>query len=198
MNLSKLVSLLSVSLIALAATGCATSSPAHFGENPQGYHVNHDQTVARGGVGNYVFRDNTAANPQTAAVEPALAEKQIITKQAAPTRSEFNGKTIYFPSNIATLSTVQKNDLKALSKNLKANSTQKLEIAGFADSTGNPAKNMKLSQARAKNVAAFLKANGIPANRFNIDAYGETRSSGDKSNTVKQQERKTTITTITN
>ena len=58
---------------------------------------------------------------------------------------------------------------------LTANATLRVEIAGHADSSGNPASNLRLSQARAQAVRQYLVGKGIAADRLTVRSYGDTR-----------------------
>lgn len=54
-----------------------------------------------------------------------------------------------------------------------------VDVAGHADSSGNPQSNMALSQRRAAAVASALVRDGIPQSRMVINGYGDTRPVAD-------------------
>ena len=58
---------------------------------------------------------------------------------------------------------------------LAANATLRVEIAGHADITGNPASNLRLSVARAEAVRQYLIGKGIAGDRLVVRGYGDTR-----------------------
>lgn len=65
--------------------------------------------------------------------------------------------TILFDVNSTVLSEKAKADLKALAETAKSIKGYMIQVAGFADSTGNSAHNQQLSDRRAESVVAFLR-----------------------------------------
>jgi outer membrane protein OmpA-like peptidoglycan-associated protein len=75
--------------------------------------------------------------------------------------------TVYFKLNSSTLSDDAKRDLEELAKKALAQKGYMIEIAGFADKTGNAATNQALSERRAQSVINYLQQNGdIPIHRI--------------------------------
>jgi outer membrane protein OmpA-like peptidoglycan-associated protein len=64
---------------------------------------------------------------------------------------------ILFDRNIATLSNKSKDELKAFAEKAKTYKGYLVQVAGFADSTGNEKINQELSDRRAASVANFLR-----------------------------------------
>jgi len=75
--------------------------------------------------------------------------------------------TVYFKLNSSTLSDDAKRDLDELAKKALAQKGYMIEIAGFADKTGNAATNQALSERRAQAVINYLQQDGdIPIHRI--------------------------------
>jgi OmpA family len=64
--------------------------------------------------------------------------------------------TVYFPVNKDTLAANDKKALDGLAGNALGMKGYVIEVAGFADSTGNTDKNLELSQRRADAVVQYL------------------------------------------
>ncbi len=66
-----------------------------------------------------------------------------------------------------------------------------VEVAGFADPSGNPEKNLELSQRRADTVVKYLAINGkVPMRRLVTPiGFGATRSTGDTPEARKMERR---------
>lgn len=90
----------------------------------------------------------TAANPITAALS-------VLGK-------------IFFPSGKADIDAAGGDAIKAAAKALAANSAAKLDVSGFADSTGNQDQNMELAKQRAFAVRDALKAAGVAEDRITL------------------------------
>ncbi|MBV9265418.1 MAG: OmpA family protein [Acidobacteriaceae bacterium] len=75
--------------------------------------------------------------------------------------------TVYFRSGSAVLSTQAKQDLDNIAQQAKNEKGYAIEVAGFADTTGNAAFNQDLSQRRAGAVITYLEEKGdIPIHRI--------------------------------
>jgi OmpA-OmpF porin, OOP family len=75
--------------------------------------------------------------------------------------------TVYFKVNSSVLSDDAKKDLDALAQKALAQKGYIVEVAGFADTTGNAARNQVLSDARAAAVTRYLEQQGnIPIPRI--------------------------------
>jgi len=78
---------------------------------------------------------------------------------------------IYFPTNVAELSTEDKIKLNLLASYMLAHPKEILEIGGHTDNVATKEYNIKLSQTRAESVKKYLLAKGVPENRMKIKAY---------------------------
>jgi outer membrane protein OmpA-like peptidoglycan-associated protein len=79
---------------------------------------------------------------------------------------------VNFITGSATLTPESEKTLRAARAALLANTTVKIEIAGYTDNAGSSASNLKLSQRRADAVRAWLIGQGIPSNRLTSRGYG--------------------------
>lgn len=89
--------------------------------------------------------------------------------------------SIYFKVNSVIISPEDRRALDELAHKAATTKGYVIEIAGFADSTGNTAKNRALSQQRADAVVRYLQENHeIPLRRMVTPfGYGETRPVAD-------------------
>jgi len=75
--------------------------------------------------------------------------------------------TVYFRLNSATLTPQAKQDLDSLAQKAQAQKGYVIEVAGYADKTGNASLNQQLSEARANAVIRYLEQQGnIPIHRI--------------------------------
>jgi outer membrane protein OmpA-like peptidoglycan-associated protein len=90
---------------------------------------------------------------------------------------------VYFKLNSSTLTPEDKQKLDTLAEQAKGEKGYSVQIAGYADKTGNAAYNQHLSQARADTVITYLEEQGdIPINRILTPAgLGTTHQAADNS-----------------
>jgi outer membrane protein OmpA-like peptidoglycan-associated protein len=100
--------------------------------------------------------------------------------------------SVYFPLNKYTLSDTDKKSLDALAAKALAMKGYVIEVAGFADSTGDPDKNLALSQRRADAVVQYLAvSHNIPPRRIVTPiGYGDTRSQTEKTSEAQRLDRR--------
>ncbi len=186
--------------IALAAVAAfALSSCAQMEMNKYGVRTgDHEMTIARCGVGNYLFRHdplNTCTTGTTAAVEkvapvaaaPAQTQTQVATateKKAKLTTDATThqtvieiAETINFQLGSAKLTKDSEKLLDDVASVVKENQSKiaSLAVEGHTDAIGAPEKNMKLSQARANSVKAYLAKKGINGSMIKAQGFGHTR-----------------------
>jgi outer membrane protein OmpA-like peptidoglycan-associated protein len=101
------------------------------------------------------------------------------------------GVSVYFPVNKYTLTDTDKKALDDLATKALALKGYVIEVAGFADSTGNADKNLELSQRRADAVVQYLALNhNIPPRRIVTPiGYGDTKSQGGNAEAQKLDRR---------
>jgi outer membrane protein OmpA-like peptidoglycan-associated protein len=100
--------------------------------------------------------------------------------------------SVYFPINKYTLTDSDKKSLDALATKALAMKGYVIEVAGFADSTGDPDKNLALSQRRADAVVQYLAlTHNIPPRRIVTPiGYGDTRSQNGKTSESQRLDRR--------
>lgn len=113
----------------------------------------------------------TMAQVQTAQGDAAKANQGVNSvNQRVAGLDDYDTKesaTVYFPINKSDLSEEAKNDLKGLAQKAVGQKGYMIEVAGFADSTGDWYKNQELSNKRAQMVVMYLQQEGdIPLRRI--------------------------------
>jgi len=103
---------------------------------------------------------------QAPAAAPAAA-----TPAAAPARSYL----VFFDWDKATLSDRAKGIIKEAAENSRKVQVTRIEVNGYADTSGNPQYNQGLSVRRAQAVAAELVRNGVARNAISIQGFGDTK-----------------------
>jgi outer membrane protein OmpA-like peptidoglycan-associated protein len=94
--------------------------------------------------------------------------------------------TVYFKINSASLSSQAKQDLDSLAQKAQSAKGYVVEIAGFADTTGNAALNQALSERRADAVTRYLEQQGnIPIHRILAPAGMGTSHEAAENNTAQ-------------
>ena len=89
-------------------------------------------------------------------------------------------RNIFFISNSYKLSAQSFKSLNHIAEILKNDENLRLDIEGFADSTGKEEVNQQLSESRAKAVLDYLvNQSGIDENRIKAIGYGSTRPIAD-------------------
>ena len=102
-----------------------------------------------------------------ATAAPAAAPAPAPAAPASPLAAALNvlGK-IFFPTGKADIDAAGTDAIKTAAKALSTNASAKLDISGFADSTGNQDQNMDLAKRRAFAVRDALKAAGVAEHRI--------------------------------
>jgi len=84
-------------------------------------------------------------------------------------------RSVHFDTDKAQMRSAQAEALKADAEWIKANPTQPIRVAAYADERGSRAYNQALAERRAEAVRGQLVANGVQAERISIVAFGEAR-----------------------
>lgn len=124
----------------------------------------------------------TDVNPPadtTHTVEPdpivtVTPDPEVIPTPTDPTRTLINTISGY-PVNMSVVPLSEKEELKAVAAQLKANPLLTLVVSGHADVSGSEGYNLALSRNRAANVKAYIISQGVPANRIKIEYYGSSK-----------------------
>ena len=108
--------------------------------------------------------------------------------------------TVYFAVNQVTLSQQARATLDEIGPKANQVSNYKVEVAGFADSTGNAEKNLELSQKRADNVVQYLTVKyKVPLRRISTPmGYGEVPFAGSSTPQERMRDRRVEIRILVN
>ncbi len=109
---------------------------------------------------NYKFGAPPPAPPPIAAAAPA----------PAPARSYL----VFFDWDKATLTARAQQIIKEAAANSTKVAYTRIEVNGYADTSGTPQYNQGLSVRRAQAVAAELVKDGVPKNAIAIQGFGDT------------------------
>ena len=111
----------------------------------------------------------------------------IVTEPiSVPDQSSFQLPTIYFATNSAEVpseSKVFRQQAAIIMKQLPVGSV--VRIAGFSDSSGNPADNVGLSQRRANAVRQVLIGAGVTPTALSAKGYGAYHSAAGENETME-------------
>jgi len=106
-------------------------------------------------------------NPEKEVPKPAFSKIREIKER----RIQF-----FFPFDSYEITTETQSDLNQLITLLEKETWWKLEIIGYADSSGNADYNLKLSEKRAKVIADFLQESGFAAQQVYKQGKGSANS----------------------
>lgn len=95
---------------------------------------------------------------------------------AAPAAVAPAGKSflVFFDWDKSTLTDRARGIIREAAATSKATAHTRIEVNGYADTSGNPRYNQGLSMRRAQTVAAELVRNGVPKGEIAIKAFGDT------------------------
>jgi outer membrane protein OmpA-like peptidoglycan-associated protein len=121
------------------------------------------------------FIENGAKSTQEAmfgrSAEASETAEMSSPEGAAPSAG---ANVIYFDSGSADLNAEGRDMIRALAIEAKKRGAAKIEVSGYADTSGAPNYNRQLSQRRASVVAAALEAQGLPSESIDVNWYGES------------------------
>lgn len=87
--------------------------------------------------------------------------------------------TVYYRIGSATVSSIDRNVLKSVAATMKADTSKKYVICGWADNyTGTDAINARLRTKRAESVKKILVANGVKADQLEVTTNSADRFGG--------------------
>ena len=124
-------------------------------------------------------------------VKQKIVKKEInkIKKPTVDTDKLSKESKVLFSLNTYEISTLEKNNLKKLSKYLKENPKSTLIIYGSTDKSGSEEYNLSLSEKRANSSKNYLLELGVNSNQLKTIALGESKSQNANSETEKAQAR---------
>lgn len=100
-------------------------------------------------------------------------QAKVVTKKKKNTRKEV---AFAFDYNSSYLNTISKEKLNEISKQLKSNSTLRIEISTHSDSRGTNTYNMYLSKKRLERIKNYLYSKNIEKQQIRGTAYGEEKN----------------------
>lgn len=125
----------------------------------------------------YQARDQAVAQRQADAIALKQSQADVRTTQqqlqAIQGVLEAVSIPVYFDLDSATAHARHEATLAALSDAVRAVSTLRLELTGYADTSGSPAYNQALSEARAASIGVLLSESGLHVNRIQTVGRGE-------------------------
>ncbi|MBW1683910.1 MAG: exosortase system-associated protein, TIGR04073 family [Deltaproteobacteria bacterium] len=83
---------------------------------------------------------------------------------------------LLFSTGSSTLNAEARARLRSVAETITQHPGTRIQIQGFADSTGSEKFNLPLSVARAEAVSRYLVEQGVDANRIDTAGYGATRA----------------------
>ena len=119
----------------------------------------------------------------------------LVTNRAGETDYELAG-ALLLPHNSAELSKNPYNMVARVAADAKKRPRARIEVQGFADTSGTRDDNMVVSQARAEKVASVLVRHGISAGRILARGYGEERLAVRTGDGVRDQRNRRVVIRI--
>jgi outer membrane protein OmpA-like peptidoglycan-associated protein len=180
---------ITLSIIALGTTGCATKKyvrnetsnvatkmDEHVTaletqiEDAQTRLENHDKALASQGVEIEKASGTAMDALERAKAAGKLAEGKLLYEVV------LNSDKVQFPFEKDQITDDSKQALDQFAEQLKnENKNVYIEIQGHTDSSGDPNYNLKLGEQRAEAVRRYLNMqHGIPLHRMSVISYGET------------------------
>jgi len=118
---------------------------------------------------------NTSSNDILLGVRYAFnAAPAAIAAAPAPVAPAGKSFLVFFDWDKSTLTDRARGIIREAAASAKATAHTKIEVNGYADTSGTPAYNKGLSMRRAQTVAAELVRNGVGKNEIAIKAFGDT------------------------
>ena len=119
----------------------------------------------------------TLPNGKVVGLEPKTLnyDLQRYLASTAPTPQTFTFENLNFATDSATLPSDAQATVGSLAQILAAYPKAKVQLAGYADSTGTDPHNVQLGAARADAVAKALEAQGLGADRIKTATGGASK-----------------------
>lgn len=104
-------------------------------------------------------------------------KEEPVQKVEAPQvpKVEIKFEPIYFRIGGSKLAATELEKLNVAAKTLQENPDVKVQVSGYADSTGKYISNMKLSSARAEAVKQYLVGKGVQGERLTTEGYSSDK-----------------------
>ena len=163
--------LISVSLIALLAAGCATEQQ---NQTAMGTGVGGALGAATGAAVGY----NWGAIKSKLAGDTAGTGTQISEQPDGSLKLNIPSQ-VSFDTDSAVIKPSFRGPLDSVAQTLTQHPELAANVVGHTDSTGNPNYNMTLSQKRAQSVASYLTDRGVARNRLSAEGRGQNQPVAD-------------------
>lgn len=172
MKMERLIVLASCSFFVLSAAQVAQAQDADDFDRLCDPVVSANGNGVRSANGSLVGHASSAPCPD----EPATVavEREVVVVQAEPAPPAPEGAVIFFPYDVAELTSEGERVLDELSDLAAGYEPSSVRVAGYADRAGLADYNMELSEARAANVEAALVASGLSEALITTEAFGES------------------------
>ncbi|MBY4899292.1 OmpA family protein [Cupriavidus sp. AU9028] len=201
------VKLVSLSIVAALAAGCATEQGTHtavgtgvgaavgaglgnlIGGNSTGTAVGAAVGAAAGGTVGYNWNAiRGKLNRDTAGTGTQITEQPDGSlKVNIPSQ-------VTFDTDSATIKPSFRSVLDQVAQTLNQHQDVSATVIGHTDSTGNAPYNMRLSQRRAQSVSTYLGERGVASNRLASEGRGQTQPIADnKTEAGRAQNRRVEI-----
>lgn len=111
-----------------------------------------------------------------------VVEREVVKKVLAEVKSW----NIYFALNSADITDSAATRLEHIIQDAGVFKTTKIELYGFADSSGTDVHNAELAAQRVQNVYEFITDQGVDASRVSKESFGEGRLVVDTGDSVRE------------
>ncbi len=171
-----LLALLGVLLLLLLFRGCSQRAPAPVANTTQTTTTTTTDTAAAPSTPPLAVEKVTLPGGATVDLEPNTLnyelQRFLASGDAPPRRFTFD--RLNFATDSAELPADAQQTVSALAQILAAYPAARVELAGYADSTGADPRNVQLGTQRAEAVRAALAAQGVPADRMKTATGGSS------------------------
>jgi outer membrane protein OmpA-like peptidoglycan-associated protein len=134
----------------------------------EGYFLDHDEVVRRGGVG------NIAPMPPVAERIPSREELAASAYEGGRNLAKLTDD-LRFDRGSTAVKPQEKNELIHIADLIAKNPEKSVVIEGFTDSSGSPKDNKELSTSRALSVKSFLISRGVRPGQISTFGFGDDR-----------------------
>ena len=151
-------------------SGLSTGATPTDTTDETGRFMSREAIHQRGGVGNYLTRDEAKAYNEK------VAEEQRLKNQAAGMKAEAKGPdegVVFFDFGKSELSKDDQKQISSMAGELKKDPSLIVEVNGYTDSVGGNQLNQNLSEHRADSVKHALISNGVKPEQITTYAYGK-------------------------
>lgn len=141
------------------------------------------------------FVNNTYINALASKHSEMLSGKAIEEVYSSGEITDIQGKADYqiqYNTGSATISASSYKILDDIASRLIVQKSQKVELYGYTDNTGDDASNLQLSKQRAESVKSYLQRKGVDTQRIVFDGKGEI-AEGNETEAGKAKNRKVQI-----